>query len=199
MTTLTETWPPRCCVPAFVEAAIRHFGIAPPDRKLIAKRLSVAVMSSDPNPWGFPIVNDIRDAGVKPREAVIRINELLRKHASTLRCRHVPFSTIAFGLYEEVLAQALERDVSVGIGLDWRIIDHHCLDTARHLIRVLEFKTSSAVLVDDSYCDDSSPWTVDLPTLEQSVNAVSDGFWMVGPVSALSFAYTIPINGCELE
>lgn len=197
--TLTEKWPPRCCVPAFVEAAIRHFRITPPNRQLIAEQLSVAVMSADPNPWKFPIVNDIKDTGVKPSEAVLRINELLREHASTLRCRRVPFSTIAFGLYAEVLTQALERNVSIGIGLDWRFIDRQCRDTARHLTRVLDFKTSSAVLIDDSYCDNSQHWTIDIATLERSVNAVSDGFWIVGPISALSFTYTIPFAGSEVE
>lgn len=191
-------WPPQCCVPAFVSAAIEQFGIEPPHQRLIAESLSVGVLESDENPWSLRVVTSYTDAGVKPSHAMRYINNLLREYANKLRFIHVPFLTIAYGLYDEVIAQSLERSVVVGIGLDWSALSNAGAGGAKHVARVAQMTTKGLQLIDDS--SDISPSTLfaTWDAVERSAREPLDGLWLIGPPDLLAFASTNPIRAKDL-
>lgn len=191
-------WPPQCCVPAFVFAAIKQFGIEPPHRKLIAESLSVGVLESDENPWNLHVVTSYIDAGVKPSHAMRCINKLLREYANELRFIHIPFSTIAYGLYDEVIAQSLERSVVVGIGLDWSALSKVGTGGAKHVARVTQMTKKGLQLVDDSSDSSASSLFASWDTVNWSTREPLDGLWLIGPLDLLTFSSTNPIRAEDL-
>ncbi len=192
-----EAWPPYCCVPAFVDAVLRQFGVESPSPQILAQTLGVTVPDGIANPWALPLASSEVQAGLTPSKARSSINRLLVRWAPQLRMRHVPFSAIAFELYADVAGQALQRHVAVGIGLDWGALQGDGRSVHRHLLRLLDANALSARLYDDSLSAKAVAFDVAWDDLEHSVQAVQDGLWLIGPVSALHFDATVPWSESE--
>ena len=187
-----EAWPPYCCVPAFVDVALRHFNFAQPTRDRLASDLGVTVPEGVDNPLSLPLASTNLVAGLTPSAAVHSINRLLAGLSPDVRLRHLPFSEIAMQLYEDVAAEALRREVIVGIGLDWNRLSLSAGAPRRHLLRLLHAHSKRARLIDDSLESGLRSFDVAWDEIERSVGVVDDGFWLIGAAGSLQFAAAEP-------
>lgn len=184
-------WPPHCCVPAFVHAALLAEGVVPPEPRYLAHAIGVQVGSTDPNPFGLQVTADADERGVKPAHAVGTISRILADCAPFLAFRHVPFTTITFQLFEDVLAEALARRCTVGAGVDPSLLPLPSIPHQRHVVHVIHYSDHRADFVDDS-AGAGPPIRVDWLTLERAVHAVCDGFWILGRQERLNLQHCLP-------
>jgi hypothetical protein len=121
------TWPPQCCVPAFLGSAVaaltgnldvlRREDI----RRDLAVAVGVVVGPKDANPWGLPVSNDPEKWGVKAEN----IKGSLEPVGSVLGCHRtftlevINFDSIPFQLYEDTVIELSRGRVIVGISFDY--------------------------------------------------------------------------------
>jgi dCTP deaminase len=179
-----ERWPPHCCVPAFLHAALKELGHADIDPAKLATKIGVKVGPLDSNPFGLQVVESATARGVLPSVAVRTINVLLGEINSDFAFRHLRFNEIACDGEFEVLETALRRQLIVGVGLDYSHLDSSVLPQTRHLMRI-----SRAVEHDIELADDFTGgiqmrrWD----HVELASKALLDGFWLIGPRNQLQF------------
>lgn len=186
-------WPPQCCVPAFVHAALLMHGVTIAHPDVLPGILGVRVRPDDDNPLSLPAADAENPPGVAAARADATINRLLRDLATPLRSRRIPFSHVSLGLWEDVLDAALSRSITVGLGLDYGVLIGRLNDrSAQHVLRVVERIPRALHLFDDSGESTPSSFTVDLDRVERAALAISDGFWMIGPAQELDLPGTLP-------
>ena len=187
-------WPPQCCVPAFVYAALLSEDIEPIEPQFLARMIGVRVGPGDANPYGLPIASKKKEFGVTAGDAKIAIGRLLDMHANHLGFRHIPFSTIQFELYPDVLREALESKCYVGAGVDPSRLPIPALQGLRHVVRLAALDGVRIQFIDD--CSQTpSLIEIDWDTLERAILAVDDGFWVIGRKECLAFKNSLPISG----
>lgn len=182
-------WPPHCCVPAYVVAALSAFGFKVRDNAAVARELGILVGPDDLNPWQLPVTALPDARGIAPADAIARIPALIRRYHSSLSFRHLRFSHIPCEMYREVFIDARSR-CCVGVGFSYsRLItgDANC----RHVTRLEPGDTENqAFIVDDSAKGESH--SVSWDSLEAAVRAANDGFWIIGSRADLELRYTPP-------
>jgi len=197
----TEAWPPYCCVAAFVAAALEKLGHANIGRESLAHKLDISVAPSSHNPWGLRVEVDPHLQGLTVAAATERIPRLLRSFDSELTFRHVLFNHVTLGLVEEVLVQATLQGCVVGVGYDLSLMSGTGSAMMRHVARIEPASDSEhVVILNDSEAFQPQPVLARWSDLLPAVNAVTDGFWLVGPRKSMNLAYTpcftaIPAKG----
>jgi hypothetical protein len=187
-------WPPQCCVPAFMYAALVQLGVECPVPNAIPSILGVRVRSDDANPLGLALADAAHPPGIRGEDAEREVNRMCRDLELPIRLRRIPFNTVIEDLWEDILDTALAREAVVGVGVDYKILTGGAVPdgSAQHVLRVLRFNRDGLTLFDDS--GESVPPMIDLEVarLRSAVLAILDGLWIVGPTAALNFAHTLP-------
>lgn len=180
-----ERWPAHCCVPAFVYAALCANGIDLREPTLLPARLGVHVGADDDNPLDLPIAetNNVRGVTVAVAEQLIQV--LIDDLELPVFFRYLPFNKIPFGLYEDVLQDALNKGFIVGLGVDVSKLNvSHCQDKALHVFRVIGFNHKHVTLFDDSRECTPPQLTLVWDDVERSVLSAEGGFWLLSPKAA---------------
>jgi hypothetical protein len=172
-----------------VVAAIEQLCHRQADRVQVARVLGTRVGPEDKNPWDLPVEPNPELRGVQVQEARERFPEILGPFDEALGFRHVPFNTVMFGLFPEVLDQALARGCVVGVGFNYaRLLARG--NIVRHLMRVQPTDNPEEVLLlDDSAGKPPARFLARWMNLEAAVADVHDGFWIVGKADLLCFDY----------
>lgn len=201
-------WPESCCVPAFLEAAIKTLAPGAPSisRQQLALAVGVILPPHVANPWSLPVSDDPFEWGVRPRDVVTHFRELqeLVLGAATMTLKIVPLNTIPFELYEDALREFIVADSVVALSFDFvelcrrtgRTIPVEG-DRSRHVVRLTPhdsdppspitvastdfgFDFSGNVWVfDDSGEMSGSEREVPWRDLVSSSRAIEGGFWVV--------------------
>ncbi len=186
-------WPPQCCVPAFLYAAIIELGIPFDKPEQLPAMLGVRVVRNEANPFGLLTAETTESAGISAASAAKAIEIFLRNNATTLRFRHIRLCEITLGLCEDVLREALRRKVIVGIGVDYSILSgQQSGERPLHVFRVSSIEQSTLTLFDDS--GECEPRVIDVSwdAAEHATVAADDGLWLIGSVPSLQLPYTLP-------
>jgi hypothetical protein len=184
----TATWPPQCCVAAFLVAALKCQGSPYPKPEELPLMLGTRVSIADENPLGLSIVLDEKMKGVSVYSFIELIGPILNKAAPNLAFRYLPFSKIPLGLYEEFLSEALEQKLTIGIGVEFSALKIKSIfSPAFHILRILEIKDSEVILFDDS--KESSPPLISISweLVEAAALAADSGFWILGLKKSFNF------------
>lgn len=189
---ISSRWPPQCCVPAFVDAALRQLGVVPPERTELAKQIGVQVGPNEGNPFGLDTAESNRERGVTVEVATLTINRLLEKMRCDLAFRHIRLHEIALDGGISVLQEALGRQLAVGVGVDYQRISRGPSPETRHVLRVLGLAEQRVTVVDDSGEDSRGTFELPWDELEMAIRAAADGFWILGVANALEFPLTLP-------
>ena len=189
-----RNWPPQCCVPAFVHAALVQLGVDCPFPQTIPGILGVRVRPHQDNPLGLALTDELHPAGIRGSDAEREVNRMCREIGSALRLRRVPFRTIVEELWTEVLDEAMARGAVVGLGLDYPTLMATAASdrSAQHVLRVLGRSGERLDLFDDS--GESIPATMSVieARVRTAALRIGDGLWIVGRGDHLNFTHTMP-------
>lgn len=186
-------WPPQCCVPAFVQSALRELGVACPTGPALARILGVRVERDQANPFDLPLATRSDPAGVRAADAEKDINLLCWRLGAPVHFRHVPFLTIACEAWEEVLREADDAGAIVGVGVDYRRLSGTGSNRpALHVLRILGAGGGALSVRDDSGESTPDTFEVDRERLLSSVLAVPDGFWIMGAERCMTLRFALP-------
>lgn len=189
-------WPPECCVPAFVCFALDHFGLECSYPQTLPAILGVKVHADQDNPLHLPIATSASPVGIRAADAEREINRLFSELGSPVTFRRIPFDEVTFGLWEDVLESALSRDIVVGLGVDYAVLTGKPVRRpARHLVRVTQQAGDYLSLYDDSGEMGTAAFQCSIDTARSAVQAVPDGFWMIGVPDDLQLPLTLPWEG----
>ena len=189
-------WPPQCCVPAFVFGGLSHLGAKINAPLVLPSFLGVRVGPQDSNPLGLPVARMNETTGITASAATIAIATVLAGIDGNFGFRHLPFSKIEFGLYEDVLRHALDRGVVVGVGVKWSELRTSGSDESPlHLLRVTSFDEGVLTLFDDSHELEVPRFQQDWRNVERAILAAGDGFWLLGNSTNLHVPHA-PIFPC---
>lgn len=187
-------WPPQCCVPAFVHAALVQLGEDCPYPMTIPGILGVRVGQGQANPLELALADAAHPPGIRGGEAERAVNRMCREIGSPFRLRRVPFKTIVEDLWLDVLDEALSRGAVVGIGVDYGILTTGGSPdrSAQHVFRVLGREPRTLTLFDDSGESGLDTMTVEPDRLRVAVLPIDDGLWIMNAATELNFAHTLP-------
>lgn len=189
----TRSWPPECCVPAFLHAAMSVMGFTVPFPEALPGILGVRVRPDQENPLGLALANDRYPPGIRAVDAEREINRLFAELQLPLCFHRIPFLHVEFGLWEDVLDAAFKRDVVVGLGVDFSILMRRtAARSSQHVLRVLSRKGNHLYVVDDSGETTPSHFKVTNDRASEAVLAIPDGFWMIGDKKKLRLPFTLP-------
>src|SRR5208337_438145 len=183
-------WPPQCCVPAFLYAALKSNGVAVKPPAALPARLGVRVSPGDANPFKLPVAIPPEPSGVTVAEITKRITAILQQLNPDLGFRHLRLKEIPFELYEVFLEKALRIGLTVGVGVNYAnfLSARRSRDPTLHVFRVISVITNTVTLFDDS--GECKPGKVieNWVTIERAALSADDGFWLVGPQCDLLLA-----------
>lgn len=191
---ISRIWPPQCCVPAFVHAALVQLGEDCPYPETIPGILGVRVRPDQENPLELALADASHPPGIRGADAEREFNRMCREIGSVLRLRRVPFNTIVGELWIDVLDDAMSRGAVVGLGVDYHVLMTRGTSdrSAQHVLRVLGREGQLFTLFDDSGESDPATIMVDTERLHAAVLPIHDGLWIVNSVTELNFAHTLP-------
>jgi hypothetical protein len=190
-------WPAQCCVPAFIHAALVHFGITNLVPEALPSILGVRVRPDQENPLGLALANDAYPPGISGADAEREVNRVCRDLGLPIRLRRVPLNSIAFDLWEDVLVAALESGAAVGVGLDYHVLTGaDSLRSAQHVLRVVSLREDTFELFDDSGEMVPPHSYVGGDRLHRAIVAIPDGLWIVGRKRDLALPLTLPWSDC---
>jgi hypothetical protein len=186
---MTGVWPPCCCVAAFVFESLRQLGYAVLDRAALARQLGIRVGPDKANPWNLLVDPDPNLQGLLVSDAKRLLPNILKQYDQNLRFRHIPFRTVMFELYAEVLDQALNQGCVAGVGFNKAVLLAES-GTVRHVTRIRPVDDREKVLLLDDTCGVPARRTfVEWGILEKAVHSVNDGFWIIGRVNRINFDF----------
>lgn len=190
----SRIWPPQCCVPAFVHAALVQLGEDCPHPETIPGILGVRVRPDQENPLELALVDASHPPGMRGADAEREVNRMCREIGSVLRLRRVPFNTIVGDLWIDVLDEAMSRGAVVGVGVDYHVLKTRGIPdrSAQHVVRALGREDQLLTLFDDSGESDPATILVDTERLRAAVLPIHDGLWIMNPRTELNFAHTLP-------
>lgn len=155
--------------------------------------LGVRVRPDQDNPLGLMLADHRYPPGIRAADAEREINRLFVELQLPLRCRRVPFLEIGLGLWEDVLDAALNKNVVVGLGVDFGALTQRTmLNKAEHVLRVLAHNGDHIEVVDDSGEFTLGSFNVTTDRMSRAVLAIPDGFWMIGAGQDLQLPFTSP-------
>lgn len=192
----SRSWPPECCVPAFLHSALLVKGIEIEVPDALPSLLGVRVRPDQLNPLDLAIADNEHPAGIRASDAEREINRLFVELQLPLFFRRVPFLEVELGLWEDTLAEALSRGVVVGLGLDFSVLTRRpAVRSAQHVMRVLKMAGNELELADDSGEADRLCMRVTMDHASQAVLAIPDGLWLVGSEEDLKLPFTVAWSG----
>lgn len=192
----SRSWPPECCVPAFIYSALMVKGINIEVPEALPSLLGVRVHPDQLNPLHLAFADNKNPAGIRAADAEREINRLFDELRLPLFFRHVPFLEVSLGLWEDALDEALLRGVVVGVGLDFSILTKRSAPrSAQHVMRVLKKTGNQLVLVDDSGEADEPCFNLSMDQVNQAVLSIPDGLWLVGTENELQLPFTLAWKG----
>lgn len=180
-TIVERKWPPQCCVPAFVVAALEAMGNPIPVPEAMAHVLGVRVGAKDANPYALAIAQTHTELGVSPANAVPRIEEAIAELGAPVRFEHVLLSFVARDGVDEFVEHALAEGAIVGIGVQYDRIDDEAPPSALHLLRIEALSHGQAIVVDDSGEAASRRMILPFERVIVGARAAGDGFWIFRP------------------
>lgn len=184
---IADAWPPACCVAAFIAEALRQFGHPILNRRTLAKQLGIRVGPNKENPWHLTEESDPDLQGLLVSDAKKLMPKILKQYDKNLGFRHIPFRTVAFGLFEEVLNHALKQGCLVAVGFNKAMLFSE-EGIIRHVARITTVNDGLKVLIlDDTYGVPARQTIVEWRYLEEAVYSVDDGFWIIGRTDQLEF------------
>ncbi|SFH52803.1 hypothetical protein SAMN04488020_12021 [Palleronia marisminoris] len=188
---MTRIWPPHCCVPAFVHAALVQHGVEFPFPETIPGLIGVRVDPSQDNPLKLALADAAHPPGIRGADAELEVNRMFADLELDLRLRRVRFDSLKAELWVDVLDAALSSGAAVGIGFDY---NHFMGRTtpkaaAQHVLRVLYRDVGSLTLFDDS--GEAKPATInaDFQRVKSAVLSIRDGFWIINDRTRLDFPH----------
>jgi hypothetical protein len=188
-----RAWPPQCCVPAFVHAALVKFGVDCAYPETIPGMLDVRVLPDQKNPLRLRLADATHPPGISGADAEREVNRMCADLKLPVRLRRVPFNTIQAELWEDVLDAALASGAVAGIGVEYNLLMGTTMSkrSAQHVLRVLHRDARSLRLFDDSGESEPAAITVDLERVRSSVLPIGDGLWIMNDKSRLNMPYTL--------
>ena len=176
----STAWPENCCVPALLHDAARRFGVTVEPRAL-ALDVGVRMAEGDENPWGLPVAVGGATPGVELRSVLGRWKSLSLFLTHGLSLEFYPLRDLTIPVESWLEAK---HDCYVGIGLDYaRYFGATPPRPAKHVLRLVRTVGGRAVVFDPSRPSlGFATW--DLRRLENSIEAVDDGFWIISRLSA---------------
>jgi hypothetical protein len=185
-------WPPHTCTIAFIAKARSILGLESMDPRRLARKFAVRVPFDQPNPWALDTADDTLLCGINPHQ-LGQLWHTVFNDGPTFSFRYVPFNTVQFGCYWDVALEALDRGFVLGVGFNYALFTGN--SSASHVCRVQSIQRHQTddyriCLVDDF--DNGKVSTVDSRLLEQATNAVSGGFWLIGPKDKMNLPYALP-------
>ena len=209
--TSRTAWPPQCCVPAFLGTAAAALAgsldalAGEETRRDLAVALGVAVSPADANPWGLRVSARENEWGVKVRDIEGRLESVEKALGCSfeLHLEVTGFDTVAFRMYEDAIADLVDRGAVVGVSFDYeelvgrRTVQDGETQPGRHLARVTPFGeerdhepnvlsrdfgfdySGDLWLFDDSGEMGESDCFVSWPRLIRACWAVDGGLWAV--------------------
>ncbi|MBO1329503.1 hypothetical protein OQ496_14065 [Acetobacter suratthaniensis] len=189
-----KLWPPQCCVPAFVHAALLQLGVDYPYPDAIPKVIGIRVKPEDVNPLDLALADRLHPPSIRGSDAERQVNRMCCQIDSDLRLRRVPFKAIIEELWMDVLDEAMSRGAVVGLGVDYNMLmaagPSDC--SAQHVLRVLSLNNGIITLFDDSGESNQAVISVDPDRVREAVLSVEDGLWIINKATKLNFQYTLP-------
>lgn len=193
----SERWPARCCVPAFVAAAVRQLSGERLGMRDLAHRLGVVVAPTDANPFDLPV--RAVEPGAQVPVVLTLIPRVLQEISPDLAFRHLPLSHVTLGLYEDVVLEFWKRGSVVGLGLDYRELSsaEGAAAPLKHVVRLTQFDPQDRryifCLDDEAGGDDAK--RVRWDSLEIASRRINDGFWIIGRRGTLHVPWTPSSSG----
>lgn len=120
------TWPPCCCVPAFLERAILELGEVRQRRPLMRAELARACNVSVPlgvdNPFGLPVSDDPTEWGATPTDALnaLPVAQAMLGATRELTMTLQYLDQIVYQMYEVVILDRPPDAAVIGLGFDYR-------------------------------------------------------------------------------
>lgn len=193
-----KKWPPDCCVAAFVATALKLLGYPKIDYMRFAHELGIRVGPDCNNPWGLPVASNQELRGVSPFAAERILPILLAGFGNNLFFRHIRFSYVTLGLFNELLNEALNKGGIVGIGFNYARLKG-CTGQIRHVVRIKTMNDpNKAVLIDDTAGVPPHSIEARWDDIELDVYSVNDGFWIIGPLESMRLEYASPWEGHQI-
>ena len=176
------TWPPQCCVAAFLYSALEGQGVKYESPLALPALLGTNVGPGDKNPLNLPINSDKKLRGLTVSRAVATFAEFFKNECMDLAFRYIAFKEVPLALYGDVLKKALSENISVGLGMDVSYLALHTSSVpANHVFRVTAFDGAEVLLVDESGECETRIFKKEIEVIERAVLAADNGFWLVGP------------------
>lgn len=171
----SPAWPAHCCVPAMICDAAKQFGLFLEPRAL-AIELGVNIPAGDPNPWGLPLARGGAPAGVELHSVLARWPSFTPYRVHGIQLRHVPLSSLDVPV-ETWLADQV--GLYVALGVDYaHYFGVHASPAAKHVLRLVRVRGRQAEVFDPSRpLLGNATW--DMRRLEDSIEAIDDGFWLL--------------------
>ncbi|NVJ09747.1 hypothetical protein HUW63_31560 [Myxococcus sp. AM001] len=186
-------WPPQCCVPAFVHAALVRLGVPCSVPEALPSILGVRVRPDQENPLGLALATDAHPPGIRGADAEREVNQMCLELGLPFRLRRIPFNTIQWDAWEDVLITALNRKAIVGVGVDYHVLmSTEPIRSAQHVLRVDQWRADAVGLFDDSGETVPPHFEIGHEQLRRAVMAISDGLWIIGQGPDLSLPFTLP-------
>jgi len=187
------SWPPRCCVPAFLGRAVAEFSseraVVDSDdvRRAIAKATDVVLAPTDFNPWNLRTSDDDEELGVTPARARATISSVVAilGCCDDLTLKIIPITEIGFELYEEAVSDLTAAGAIVAIAFDYSALQAAIGKTppgrrGHHVVRLSplgrERCRKPSILSPEFRFDYSG-----------DISVFDDSFEMVGPDSLVSW------------
>jgi len=181
-----ESWPNYTCVLVFFYHSLLklNYNYSVYD---LAQSLNIRVPTEERNPFNFKYALNIEELGIKSREAEFQINEFLIKKCLPIRLRYIPFNSIPYKMYDNLLVRLLKEDLIIGFGYNYA----NCKETNEEIIKHVSFINSfknDVVEVMDYYIDRKGiSWEISYELFVKIVSEVNDGYWVIGPDIKLNF------------
>lgn len=187
-------WPPQCCVPAFVYAALVELGVECAYPETIPGMLDVRVLPFQENPLQLRLADATHPPGITGASAEREVNRMCADLELTFRLRRVPFNTIHAELWEDVLEAALASGAVVGLGVEYNLLMGTTMSkrSAQHVLRVLHHNAGSVRLFDDSGESVPATITAEADRVRASVLPIEDGLWIMNDRKLLNLRHTLP-------
>lgn len=176
-----RTWPPQCCVPAFVVAALEALGHPVGVPRTMPSILGVQVGPHDDNPLELRVAPTPLQEGVSAADASARIEELLADLELPVAFFQAPVDAVATDAAEEFVGELLANGVVAGVGVQYDEIEDVAPPSARHILRITGVSAGVATVADDSGEAPQRYFQLPLSKLLGAARSARDGFWLFYP------------------
>jgi hypothetical protein len=183
--------PDYCCVPAFVFNGLLWVGFKGLTLEKITKELDIGVAPNTKNDWNLRVEEDEYLRGIKSSDAIIRINSLFRKEGLNKYFRHIRLNEISLGLYTDVINEAIEKRIFIGIGYNLARLKG-IKGSIRHLSTIKSLVDDRIIeLAENCLNEFIDCRKVKWDELEKACLDENDGLWLIGDKNIFELNHTI--------